>query len=289
MPINIRILSKCFLLLLSIIVVGEIYAESADELLGKANSAYTAGDYQACVDFYRQAIDNGATSKSMYYNAACCCALNGNTDLAYEYLNTAIEYGFHNIDWLSQDSDLQSLRSDDRWAGLIGACEAANAKYLENINQELYRLYQEDQGDRMGAGGIDWSQVNERDAERRNRTIEILDAGLVKASDDYYHAAMIFQHGRDTTDYWRAHELALKAVELDSSNNIARWLAAAAMDRYLWNVGKPQIYGTQTHLIDGVWTIEPIDTTAVTDAERAEWQVPPLSEAIKKAERMNQQ
>ena len=66
----------------------------------------------------------------------------------------------------------------------------------------------------------------------------------------------------------------LKATELDPDLAVARWLAAAAKDRYLWNVDKPQIYGTQFRRIDdGTWTLEPIDESAVTDEERAAWAV----------------
>jgi hypothetical protein len=37
--------------------------------------------------------------------------------------------------------------------------------------------------------------------------------------------------------------------------------------------GLPQIYGTQLISIDGRWTLEPFDRTAVTDEERARWAV----------------
>ena len=151
-------------------------------------------------------------------------------------------------------------------------------------------MYQEDQGDRLDSDGeLDWARINERDAQHRERARALLDSGLVKSSDDYYHAAMIFQHGHDSASYVLARELALTAVRLDSTNSIARWLAAAAQDRYLWSIGKPQWYGTQFHQLDGNWTIDPIDTTAVTDEERRLWNVPALAEARHRAEEMNEQ
>ena len=104
---------------------------------------------------------------------------------------------------------------------------------MQTINRELYQLYQEDQGDRQGGfESKDWSSISERDTQRRARVKEMLDSGLVKVADDCFHAAMIFQHGDDTTAYLLAYELALKAAELDSTKGSAKWQAAAAKDRY---------------------------------------------------------
>jgi len=116
---------------------------------------------------------------------------------------------------------------------------------------------------------------------------EILAAGDVKAADDYFHAAMVLQHGQGPEDYKLAHELALKASELDADHSTARWLAAAAKDRYLHSIGEPQIYGTQFRKVDGKWTLEPIDESAVTDEERARWGVPPLASAKEREKAMN--
>ena len=92
---------------------------------------------------------------------------------------------------------------------------------------------------------IDWSVVGKRDAERLKRTKEIAAAGGLKTADDYFRAALVFQHSSETADYQQAHQWCLKAVELDPDLPDARWLAAATEDRYLMNQGKPQRYGTQ--------------------------------------------
>ncbi|MCK5125191.1 MAG: hypothetical protein KAR42_02950 [candidate division Zixibacteria bacterium] len=268
------------------IIVAAAGANDKQQLVAKASSAYNTGEYQKCIDYYTAVINLGMTSSDVFYNMACCCALNGNNELALDYIEQAIESGYFNSDWLKKDSDLQSLRENSRWPDLVLKCEAANEAYLQSINRELYLTYREDQGDRKSGG--DWSNIIQRDAERRELVYEMLDSGLVKASDDYFHAAMIFQHGVDSSDYSLAHELALKAVALDTTNAIAKWLAAASKDRYLLNIGQSQIYGTQLRLIDEKWTIEPIDTTVITDEERQKWQVPPLSEAKLKAVRMNE-
>jgi hypothetical protein len=133
---------------------------------------------------------------------------------------------------------------------------------------------------------IDWAAVTPRDQARRRRVDAIVAAGQAKVADDYYHAAMVYQHGDTPDDAGRAHDLALAAVKLDPGHDTARWLAAASLDRQLMYQGKPQRYGTQYKRLDGVWTLWDVDPT-VTDDERAAWNVPPLASALARAAAMN--
>jgi hypothetical protein len=91
---------------------------------------------------------------------------------------------------------------------------------------------------------------------------------------------MVFQHGTTVDDYWQAHELALKAAEMGYRK--ARWLAAAAYDRWLMHQGQPQKYGTQYRAEAGAWTLWKVDPST-TDEERARWDVPTLEEAKRRA------
>jgi TPR repeat protein len=151
------------------------------------------------------------------------------------------------------------------------------------MNQELRELYEQDQAERQGPISPD---LMERDRKRRQRVEELLDSGSVVSAEDYFHAAMVFQHGEKVEDYWKAYELARRAAE--QGHTTGRWLAAAAYDRWLMKQGKPQKYGTQyTSRDDGpfiLWDVDP----STTDEERAEWNVPPLAEAIRRAEEINQ-
>jgi tetratricopeptide (TPR) repeat protein len=270
------------------IIATQASADERLELIELARQAYDSGDYRTCAELYSTAMEQGIQNQGTLYDAACCCALSGSIDQAFSCLEKAIALGYHEVRWLQTDSDLQSLRNDDRWPDLIERCNTANQVYLQSINRELYQIFQEDQGDRLNDDEhLDWSRINERDAQRRARVKEMLDSGMVIGVDDYYHAAMIFQHGTDSSSYRLAHDLALRAAELDSTHSMARWLAAASKDRYLWSIGKPQWYGTQFHLVDGKWTIDPIDTTVVTDDDRRLWHVPALSQARRRAEEMN--
>jgi len=252
-----------------------VHAQSFDEFLARADSLYEQGDYTASGRAYERAFVLQDGKATQYYNAACSWALAGEGDRAFAMLDAALDKGHHDAELLLGDTDLESLRGDPRWDAIVVKYREAEEAYLSTVNRELYNLFQADQADRHGE--VDWKVVSPRDAARRARVQEMIDEGLLEARDDFVHAAFIFQHGADSTSYRIAHELAMTAVALDSTYMGARWIAAAAKDRYLHSVGLPQIYGTQLHMVNGAWTLSPFDTTAVTDAERARWGVPPLA------------
>lgn len=270
------------------IAVAITFAQSSPSTRAQADAAYVEGRYEDCGKLYVEALGSISGGSGSAYNAACCFALSGDVDGAFRYLGEAIDRGYRDTDWLQRDSDLKTLQADERWSTVAARCEAAEADYLSSINTEVYHLYQADQADRGGdRENTDWSQVLQRDAERRARVHEMLAADELVAADDFFHAAMVLQHGADTTDFRLAHELSLKAAELDSTHASARWLAAAAWDRYLWHSERPQWYGTQRQLIEGQWTMEPIDSTAATDAERLAAGVPTLAASRARVAQMN--
>lgn len=144
------------------------------------------------------------------------------------------------------------------------------------MNPELRELFEADQADRQQAGDLDG--IAERDRVRRERAAELFESGEVVDADDFFHAAMLFQHGDSLQDYQRAHELALRAHELGHAG--AAWLAAAAFDRWLVNQGRPQKFGTQFKwdARRQRWTLGDVDPQT-TDEERARWNVPSLAES----------
>jgi tetratricopeptide (TPR) repeat protein len=257
------------------LVAGGASAETYDELISRAASFYEQGEYLESGESFEAAFAVEKGRPAHYYNAACSWSLAGHPDKAFAMLDRAIEEGFRDAELMTGDSDLEALHGDPRWDPAVSRCRGAEAAYLLSINVELYRLFQEDQADRRGE--VEWEEVSVRDEERRAAVAKMIEEDQLHAVDDFVHAAFIFQHGADSTAYRAANELAMRAVALDSTSVGARWIAAASMDRYLQSVGRPQIYGTQLLMRNGKWTLEPYDTTVVSDAERARWGVPPLS------------
>lgn len=258
------------------------------ELRARANAAYDQKSYPGCAALFAEAARSDARrADEDHYGAACCFALAGEPDRAFAALDAAVAAGFRNVGNLEADADFASLRADARWAAATGKVKAARDRAVSDANPELLRMFEEDQAARrVGWEKIDWSVVAKVDADHRRRVRDILAAGGARVSLDYYHAAMVFQHGEAVDDFRQAYELALKAVELDPKNGAARWLAAAAKDRELMNLGKPQRYATQYRKVAGKWVLYEVDPS-VTDDERDEWNVPPLAEARKRADTMN--
>lgn len=173
---------------------------------------------------------------------------------------------------------------------LILSCKNENKqepknKIVETDNSELIEIYQNDQNDRM-TDDIDWFEVSKNDSLRRVRVHQLLDSGKVNTGMDYKNAAMVFQHGNDSTDYGLAVKLMKKAIERDTTIN--KWLFAAATDRYLLSKGEPQIYGTQYQKMgDEPWKRGEIDTTKISDLERIEYGVETLAQQREKVKQMN--
>lgn len=152
------------------------------------------------------------------------------------------------------------------------------------MDRELRALYEEGQADHSADEPA--PDLVARDAARRAKVEQLIDRGALVTADDHYHAAMVFQHGVSPEHVWRAHVLARTAAELGSRGSPqwqhARWLAAAAYDRWLVQQGRPQKFGTQYQAREGRWDLYEVDP-ATSDRERAEWGVPPLHEAIARA------
>jgi len=155
------------------------------------------------------------------------------------------------------------------------------------MNRELVALYEADQQERINQPKVNTAEykgMRARDLERRVRVMEMNAAAEIHTAEDYYHAAHIMNHGDTPEDAKNAHQFALRSSEL--GYRPARWLAAASYDRWQLYQVKPQKYGTN-YVFDGqkdrLWDVDP-DTT---DGERAEWDVPPLAEQLRKADEAN--
>ena len=142
-------------------------------------------------------------------------------------------------------------------------------------NAEIAAIFAADQADRQQLATIDWTVVGPRDAARRARVRQVLDEGLLRAADDYYFAAMVYQHGEVPEDYLLAHVFAMVAQAAGSPD--AAWIAAATLDRFLRNVDRAQIFGTQYSAgPDGVPTQGKFDAALIPDSLRRALGVPTL-------------
>ncbi|HEY0627882.1 MAG TPA: hypothetical protein VGD23_00980 [Sphingomicrobium sp.] len=146
-------------------------------------------------------------------------------------------------------------------------------------NAEMSAMYQADQAARKVAD-IDWAKLDLEDEVRRKRTRALLDAGALRSGDDYFHAAYIFQHGSEPSDYLLAHVLAVAAMKRGRED--ASWIAAATLDRYLQRIGQPQVLGTQYRCPGGQPSMDPYQADLIPDSIREAVDVPVRAEQVER-------
>ncbi len=152
---------------------------------------------------------------------------------------------------------------------------------------ELRRLYDEDQADRNPI--LPPNQLIPRDRSRLRRVKELFAAEGLRSAKDYYHSAMILQHGEAPEDFLLAHEFGVVAMATGGIDPKTRWLAAASEDRFLMSIGRPQRFGTQLHS-EGAGPVRLYTVSDdVTDGFRRLMAVPPLAEAKAREAEINKQ
>jgi hypothetical protein len=164
---------------------------------------------------------------------------------------------------------------------------AATVPSLPDVNPQLLQLAIEDQSDR-GNDLFSGKQlktpanlnVPKRDAERQAKVRALLAEGKVNTGREYYFAALIFQHSETSENLLLAHILAVTSVA--KGDESGGWLSAATLDRYLWSIKHPQVFGTQYQTgADNKGTMEPYDRAAISDKIRAAWGVDLLDQQQK--------
>ena len=145
-------------------------------------------------------------------------------------------------------------------------------------SEELRRLMDEDQADRQSKS-VDWSVVTPRDRARLARIKALYGGGDIHTANDYYRAALVLQHGEVPEDFQLAHDFCVAAMMLGKNDLASASLAAAAEDRFLMNIGRPQRFGTQFRS-EGTGPLRLYAVSeGVADDLRRLMGVPPLSEA----------
>ena len=150
------------------------------------------------------------------------------------------------------------------------------APFYRPTNAEMTAIFDADQLSRKTWPPKDMKAQDDQDRQRRVRTGELLDQGALHSGDDFYHAAFVYQHGDKPDDFLKAHILAMVAVGKGRPDG--KWIAAATLDRYLQNIGRSQVFGTQYFIPNGgTVTQEPYDRALMSDALRTAMGVPPIA------------
>ena len=132
---------KMIVLLMVLCFSATCLAQGYDFLVREAETKMQAQKYEEALALYEKAFKSGEFHYKDYYNAACANALLGHPDAAFDYLNKAIEVGFIEKQWLEEDTDLESLRQDQRWQEVMDTLqekvEALESAFPEAHAEEM--------------------------------------------------------------------------------------------------------------------------------------------------------
>jgi hypothetical protein len=98
---------------------GKAYEVSDWEVWAPLKQAYEEGRYDEVIERARALLAEHPDSPLLLYNLACCEALAGRPTDAIEHLRQATERGDRFREYAKTDSDLDSLRGDPAFDGLL--------------------------------------------------------------------------------------------------------------------------------------------------------------------------
>lgn len=97
--------------------VGKAFQPSPWESWLEALPFYKAGDFDAAAAVLERALALHPDNPNILYNLACCEALGGRREDALEHLARSVERDPRVVTWAASDSDLESIRGDERFPG----------------------------------------------------------------------------------------------------------------------------------------------------------------------------
>ena len=100
-------------------VPGRPYEPGGWELFAPLRPLYEAGDYAQAAARGRELLAGDPPYADLFYNVACCESLAGEKDQAIAHLRRAIELSERTRPLLEGDSDLDPIRQDPAFKGLL--------------------------------------------------------------------------------------------------------------------------------------------------------------------------
>jgi len=91
-------------------------------------SLHALGELDAAMKAHAQTLTFPQFAPTGAYNTACVHALRGNKEEAFQWLAKSVKLGMNNAQQFEGDSDLDSLRDDERYAKIIEMVKASASK-----------------------------------------------------------------------------------------------------------------------------------------------------------------
>jgi hypothetical protein len=236
--------------------------------VARAEERLAAKDPKAALELFRKAWDAGRRTPGATYDAACAASQSGLVDESAEWLLRASAAGYHDVVQAEIDPDLGALHESPRWPAVLARLQADADEELRRdgatdvaLRHELAAMVKVDQVARARAIATNFKdpqaiqRMFEVDAANLPRLRAVLEkhgwpgkhlVGAAGSSD----AWLLVQHmDKDPAFQRRALDLMVAAA---ASGEASRSDAAYLTDRVLLAEGKPQRYGTQFEMVEGV-------------------------------------
>ncbi|SCX85994.1 hypothetical protein SAMN02927916_0568 [Flavobacterium anhuiense] len=140
-----KIITLSFIMLRCLFMQAQTYKE----WVHKADSCYTAKNYELSVSYYDKAFKIEQKSWSDLYNASCSASMAGQHKKAFKWLNLSIDNGYENMAHIKIDEDLKHLHSEKQWNKTIEKLQkkldVIGANYDKALEKQLAEIYTEDQ------------------------------------------------------------------------------------------------------------------------------------------------
>ncbi len=254
----------------------------ANKYTDRGNEYARQQDWPRAAKEYAHAIEHGLKDPATAYACATFYCLAEKYNLAFAYLDSAIVFDFTNVQRLRYDNNLLPLHEDPRWENIVDKMTIAQDAYLErcHLNREVFYLWKAAQFDHgIAADTISQEVVTANDNARFSQLQDQLNRKQLTVADDYYNAALILYYSEDQQNLSTCESCIDQAIKLDPEKVTYQWFAAYVRDKHLVSQGKRQIYGTQVSQDEnGLWRLEPINETTISDSERTRLGLPTLKE-----------
>lgn len=123
-----------------------------------------------------------------------------------------------------------------------------------------------------------------KEQEARKKLLLMLKRGEVITADDFYRAALLFQHDKSFKSY--ALAIALSTISYLLGERWGKSLSAAAIDRFLLSIHQKQLFGTNFENLDNTWKMAPWQE-GIPDKLRKEYDIPPLKKLQRELHSLN--
>ena len=156
-------------------------------------------------------------------------------------------------------------------------------------NQRLVKLFNELQKDRSqthweDANSLYPQRIDWKEKQLRREVLKMLKKGEIRTSDDFYRAAMLFQHRSNFKSY--ALAVALAAASSHLGEAWGRSLYAMALDRFLLSIGQKQHFGTNFEKVGRNWRLASYNKKT-SDYERQFYLVEPMKRILQEIKKLN--